>query len=150
MGEVSRARQCLIGASVAQGLTRLSQQCKKEDLRFRSEKIPEEVSNLQPQTILWCLGRSLFLKSFQTASRGSSPGAGGYTYEHFRVLIDDTATPELFFGAGPNSQGRLRSSDERMVGCSQQGGRWGARHRHGVHDRRIGREDSCSTILERV
>ena len=63
-------------------------------------EIPADVLNFQPETPV-VLGRSIFLKSLQTARRGSSPGPGGYTNEHFKVLIlmDDTDAFALFLKA---------------------------------------------------
>ena len=98
LGEVSRARQCLIGASVAPGTAETFHAMQHRRPQEVVREIPKEVLNFEPQTPV-VLDRSLFLKSLQTASRGSSPGPGGYTYEQFRVLIDDTATFEPFFEA---------------------------------------------------
>ena len=98
LGEVSRARQFLTGASVAQG--------NEEAFRAMQDRRPQEVMreiladvlNFQPETPV-VLDQSIFLKSPQTARRSSSPGPGGYTYEHFKALMDDTAAFALFFGA---------------------------------------------------
>ena len=45
------------------------------------------------------LDRDAFLRSLKTAPRGSSPGPGGCTYEHLKVLMDDQDTLELLFEA---------------------------------------------------
>ena len=39
------------------------------------------------------------MKSFKSSPRGSSPGPGGCTYEHFNVLMDDVDTFELLYEA---------------------------------------------------
>ena len=89
MGEVSR-----VAPGTHATLRAMQGRRPQETLRA----IPAEVLNFEPQTPV-VLDRSLFLKS--SARRGSSPGPGGYTYEHFKVLINDTATFELFFELAP-------------------------------------------------
>ena len=96
LGEVSRARQCLTGASVAQGNEESFRAMQDRRPQEVVKEIPADVLNFQPVV----LDRSIFLKSPQTARRGSSsPGPGGYTYEHFKALMDDTAGFALFFEA---------------------------------------------------
>ena len=45
------------------------------------------------------LDRPKFFVSLKSAPRGSSPGPGGCTYEHLRILLDDVVTTELLFEA---------------------------------------------------
>ena len=61
-------------------------------------EIPADVLNFQPETPV-VLDRPIFLESLHTARLGSSPGPGGYTYYHFKVLMDDTDAFALFFQA---------------------------------------------------
>jgi hypothetical protein len=51
-----------------------------------------------PETPL-CLDKDLFTSALRTSAKGSSPGPGGATYEHLRVLLDDPATFEELFAA---------------------------------------------------
>ena len=60
--------------------------------------------------------RNMFVKNLRNASKGSSPGPGGCTYEHLRVLMDDAGTFDLSVlrgrlqsGAGPSASGSLCS-----------------------------------------
>ena len=45
------------------------------------------------------MDREAFLKCLKSAPKGSSPGPGGCTYEHLRILVDDVDTMELLFEA---------------------------------------------------
>ena len=60
--------------------------------------IPREVLEFEPATPL-VLDRKMFLRSLKSAPRGASPGHGGCTYEHLRILLDDLDTFELLFEA---------------------------------------------------
>ena len=98
LGEVSRARQCLTGASVAQGNEEAFRAMQDRRPQEVVKEIPADVLNFQPETPV-VLDRSILLKSLHTARRGSSPGPGGYAYEHFKALMDDTDAFALFFKA---------------------------------------------------
>ena len=111
MGEVSRARQCLTGAAVAPG----------NDTTF------QDMLNFQPDVPVH-LDRKTFLSSLKSAPRGSSPGPGGWTYEHLKGMLDDTDTFEWLLSAcdslsqarvpSQGSDGRENdSSDETRRGC---------------------------------
>ena len=45
------------------------------------------------------MDRNTFVKSLKSAPKGSSPGPGGCTYKHLRVLMDDAGIFDLFFEA---------------------------------------------------
>ena len=45
------------------------------------------------------LDRQKFFESLKSAPHGSSPGPGGCTCEHLRILLDDVVTTELLFEA---------------------------------------------------
>ena len=87
LGEVSRARQCLTGAALAPG--------NEDTFRALQDKRPQqvirpltqEVLDFQPEIPVQ-LDRAMFLTSLKSAPRGSSPGPGGCTYEHLKVLLD--------------------------------------------------------------
>ena len=98
LGEVSRARQCLTGAALAPG--------NEDTFRALQDRRPEqvirpltqEVLDFQPEVPVH-LDRAMFLTSLKSAPRGSSPGPGGCTYEHLKVLLDESDTMELLFAA---------------------------------------------------
>ena len=98
LGEVSRARQCLVGAALAPGTeeTLAEMQNKRPQVVFR--ELTEEVLNYEPDVRV-TLDRKILLQSLRTAPRGSSPGPGGFTYEHARVLLDDSDTFDLLVEA---------------------------------------------------
>ena len=98
LGEVSRARQCLVGAALAPGTeeTLAEMQNKRPQVVFR--ELTEEVLNYELDVRV-TLDRKLLLQSLRTAPRGSSPGPGGFTYEHARVLLDDSDTFDLLVEA---------------------------------------------------
>ena len=87
LGEVLRARQCLVGAALAPGTeeTLAEMQNNRPQVVFR--ELTEEVLNSDPDVRV-TLDRKLLLQSLRTAPRGSSPGPGGFTYEHARVLLE--------------------------------------------------------------
>ena len=85
-GEVTRARQCLTGASVAPGTD--------DTFRALQSRRPQEVQRAIPRAVMeWepespvQIDRKIFLQSLKTAPKGSSPGPGGFTYEHLRVFV---------------------------------------------------------------
>ena len=98
LGEVSRARMCLTGASLAPGT--------EETYDAMQNRRPQEVVRNIPQNILEFeldtpvqVDQKVFLKCLKNAPRGSSPGPGGCTHEHLRILVDDVDTMELLFEA---------------------------------------------------
>ena len=102
-GEVTRARQCLIGASVAPGT----------DETFRAlQTIGGAKSHsprgygVEPESPVQ-IDRKIFLQSLKTAPKGSSPGPGGYTYEHLRVLLDEVATFDLLLDSFESGAGEI-------------------------------------------
>ena len=96
-GEVTRARQCLTGASVAPGT----------DETFRAlQSRPQEVQRAIPRAVVeWepespvQIDMKIFLQSLRTAPKGFSPRPGGFTCEHLRVLLDVVATFDLLLEA---------------------------------------------------
>ena len=87
-GEVTRARQCLTGASVAPGT----------DETFRALQVPTTTGGAKSHSARVWSG-SPNHQSLKTAPKGSSPGPGGYTYEHLRVLLDEVARFDLLLEA---------------------------------------------------
>ena len=98
LGEVSRARHCLTGSPLAPGTEDTWQELQSKRPQRISRELPQWVREFNPDTPL-ALDRDAFLRSLKTAPRGSSPGPGGCTYEHLKVLMDDQETLELLFEA---------------------------------------------------
>ena len=112
MGEVSRARQCLTGASVGNDTTFQD----AEDPQIPIAPLPEEVLNFQPEVPVH--DRKTFLSSLNSAPRGSSPGPGGWTCEHLKGMLDDTDTFEwLLSVCNILSQARVPSEIAEALGA---------------------------------
>ena len=110
LGEVSRARHCLTGSPLAPGTDDTYRELQSKRPQHISRELPQSVREFSPDTPL-ALDRDAFLKSLKTAPRGSSPGPGGCTYEHLRVLVDDQDTMDLLFEAATGlAQANLPSS----------------------------------------
>ena len=60
--------------------------------------IPQDILEFEPDVPVE-VDRKAFLKRLKSAPKGSSPGPGGSTYEHLRILVDDVDTMELLFEA---------------------------------------------------
>ena len=84
-GEVSRARALAPGTEA----TFTEMQNKRPQVVAR--ELSEEVRDFVPDSPV-TLDRQTLLHSLKTAPRGSSPGAGGCTYEHIKILLDDSDT----------------------------------------------------------
>ena len=92
-GQVSRARQELVGAKLAPKdqttLNELRGRRPQEQLR----EIPADVMSFEPETAVQ-LDRKIFATCLRGSPSGSSPGPGGCTNEMLRVVLDD---PEALF-----------------------------------------------------
>ena len=95
-GEVSRARQCLTGAPLAPGTEEIFQILQARRPQIVGRALPEEVQAFELESPV-IVDRQIFLKCLKAAPRGASPGPGGCTFEHLKVLLDDTDTMELLF-----------------------------------------------------
>ena len=98
LGEISRARQCLTGASLAPGTEATFQLLQARRPQVVVRELPEAVRAFEPESPV-TVDRKIFLKCLKSAPRGASPGPGGCTYEHLKTLLDDTDTMELLFEA---------------------------------------------------
>ena len=155
LGEVSRARQCLVGAALAPGTeeTLAEMQNKRPQVVFR--ELTEEVLNYEPDVRV-TLDRKLLLQSLRTAPRGSSPGPGGFTYEHARVLSGRFRHFRLV-GGSPQQFGQ-RSSACRGVcsahacqtDCLEQARRRGSWDSDGNNSAAFSRKDVGQTVCESV
>ena len=98
LGEVSRLKQCLTGAALAPGTAETFQNLQNKRPQEVVRPLSPEVLEFMPDRPVR-LDRTLFLESLKSASQLSSPGPGGCTYEHLKVLLDETDTAELMFAA---------------------------------------------------
>ena len=105
MGEITRARQCLTGAPSVQ--------------RKRPQEVVRELSEHVRAFALdtpLALSKKILLKSLKSSPRGSSPGPGGRTYEHLKVLMDDVDTFNLLHEAVTSlAQARVPASISKVL-----------------------------------
>ena len=112
-GEVTRA-----GAALA-----LGDDTKRELQSRRPETvqsaIPREVLDWEPETPVQ-IDRKMFMKSLKTAPKGSSPGPGGCTHEHLRVLLDEVGTVELLLEAASSvAQAKVPQEIAEALACAR-------------------------------
>ena len=88
-GQVSRARQALVGAALAPGNNATLEELQRRRPQVVLSEIPPELLNRKPESVL-VLDRKIFAECLRKA--GSAPGPGGCTNEMLRVCLDD---PEL-------------------------------------------------------
>ena len=88
IGEVSRARQCLIGATQALGNDQTFEKHQNRRVQEVARPLGQEVLEFDPGSPV-TLDMTTFLMSVKSAPQGSSPGPGRCTYEHLKVLLDD-------------------------------------------------------------
>ena len=62
------------------------------------QELPEAVRSFCPTDPV-DLDRKVFLEGLRSAPKGSSPGPGGGTYEHLKVMLDEEDDVELLFEA---------------------------------------------------
>ena len=94
LGEVSRARQCLTGAALAPGTEERFQTMQNRRPQVATRPISQEAREFRPEVPV-SIDRKVFLQCLKSALRGSSPGPGGCTYEHLKMLLDEMDTVEL-------------------------------------------------------
>ena len=153
--EVTRARQCLTGAALAPGTEDTLREMQSRRPQQVQRPIPRQVLEFQPDSPVE-VDRNTFVKSLKSAPKGSSPGLGGCTYEHLRVLMDDAGIFDLFFEAVSSlSQARIPAE----VGAALMGARLTALAKPdgGVRGIATGlfiaetcRQNSCGTVCSRV
>ena len=97
-GQVSRARQELIGASLAPRNAATLEELRRRRPQARQAVIPEEVTNFVPDDLLE-LDSKLFAACLRSAPSGSASGPGGCTNEILRVCLDDKETLLLLIAA---------------------------------------------------
>ena len=89
LGEVSRGRQKLVGASLAAGTESTFAKLQGKRPREVQRPLSEELLNFQPDEDLH-IDRKIFISCLKDAPRGSSAGPGGMSYELLRTLLDCT------------------------------------------------------------
>ena len=78
-------------------------------------ELPEHVRAFTPETPL-VVNKEILLKSLKSSPRGSSPGPGGCTYEHLKVLMDDADTFNLLHEAVTSlAQARVPASISKAL-----------------------------------
>ena len=97
-GQVSRARQQLIGASLAPKTQATFDELQGKRPQHQMREIPPAVLAFVPERPLE-QDFSLFIKCLQSPPSGRSPGPGGCSNEMWRVCLDDFEVLQLFFRA---------------------------------------------------
>ena len=94
IGEVSRIRQFLTGTSVAPGTDDIFRELPDRRPQVQRRELPREVLEHVPERSV-VLDRKTFFDSLPSAPGGSSAGPGGCTYEHLKLMLDETDSQEL-------------------------------------------------------
>ena len=96
-GQVSRARQELIGATLAPKTRETLAELQGRRPQERVREIPDEVMASNPTRVN--LDNFTFSKCLSSAPSGSAPGPGGCTYEMLKVCLGDAEATHLLFQA---------------------------------------------------
>ena len=96
-GQVSRARQELVGASLAPKNLETLAQLQNRRPQMQVREIPVEVLASNPTPVN--LDVATFTKCLASAPSGSAPGPGGCTYEMLKLCLDDAETSHLLYRA---------------------------------------------------
>ena len=96
-GQVSRARQELVGATLAPKTLETLAELQGRRPQERVREIPPEVLASHPRPV--DLDSFLFAKCLASAPSGSAPGPGGCTFEMLKVCLEDAETLHLLFRA---------------------------------------------------
>ena len=112
--------------------------------------IPREVLEWEPETPVQ-IDRKMFMKSLKTAPKGSSPGPGGCTYEHLRVLLEEVATVEFLLEAASSlAQTKVPQEIAEALTCARLTALskpWrGQGHRHRLFSAKVGGQDFGKAI----
>ena len=155
LGEVSRAASP--GQHWRLELKRRLKQC-RTDGPGRNRPISQEAREFHPEAPV-SIDRKVFLQCLKSASRGSSPGPGGCTFEHLKMLLDEMDTVELLLEAlNCLAQAKVPSDvTEALLGArltalaKPDGGGQGHCHRKlvsAVHRREVARTSGRRTTLQ--
>jgi hypothetical protein len=93
MGELSAARQALVGSDLAPGDAETLAELRKRPQEQRYE-IPEELLSSQPSSLLQ-LDRQIFVRNLKGARRGAAGSPLGTTAEHLQTILEDESCTEL-------------------------------------------------------
>ena len=100
LGEVSHARQSLVGYSLAPGDEETLRQLLDKEARPErlTEDLPDDVRNFQPTREVK-LDKHLLLNTLRGLRRGLSGGLSGLKNEHLKILLPDTEALEYLESA---------------------------------------------------
>ena len=88
----------MTGAALAPGNEATFQEMQHRRPQAPVQPFPQEVLDIEPEVPIQ-LDQNIFLERLKSAPRGSSAGPGGWTFEHLKVLFDDTDTFHLLLAA---------------------------------------------------
>ena len=95
-GQVSRARQALVGAALSPKTEGTLDEFRRRRPQAALRPIPQVVMDYAPDSPL-VLDMKIFVKCLRTAPGGSSAGPGGCSNEMLKVCLDDQETCQLLF-----------------------------------------------------
>ena len=95
-GQVSRARQALVGAALSPKTEETLEELRRRRPQAALRQIPQEVMDYAPDSPL-AMDMKIFAKCLRTAPAGSSAGPGGCSNEMLKVCLDDEETCQLLF-----------------------------------------------------
>ena len=97
MGELSSARQALVGEAVAPGNQATYNQLTDDTRRPARPRdpLPDEILNFQP-TVSFEIDEDRFCRNLRSSRRGAAAGPSGRTTEHLRPLLEDVRGMKLF------------------------------------------------------
>ena len=98
LGEVSRARHKLVGAPLAPRTDVTFDALQSKRPKVAQSPIPDDIRNYHPPKPV-SLDRQTVITCLTTAPRGASPGPGGLTYEHLKLVLDEGDLLELMIAA---------------------------------------------------
>ena len=151
MGEITRALQCLTGTPLPPGNDNTFNELQRKRPQEVVRELPEHVRAFTSETPL--VNKEILLKSLKSSPRGSSPGPGGCTYEHLKVLMDGADTFNLLHEAVTSlAQARVPASISKGVDHGQTHGhqeRWRrARDCYRLLTPTFDRQNSCEAICQ--
>ena len=95
-GQVSRARQALVGAALSPKTEGTLDEFRRRRPQAALRPIPQVVMDYAPDSPL-VLDMKIFVSCLRTAPGGSSAGPGGCSNEMLKVCLDDQETCQLLF-----------------------------------------------------
>ena len=155
LGEVTRARQCLVGAALAPGTEATFREMQSQRPQHVQRPLRRRVVECEPEPVH--VDRKIFMRSLKSAPKGSAPGPGRGVHvrafasivgrcRHFQTVVRSG----IEFATG-HTPSRDRVSTHRSSSHSTVKARWGrSRHCNRMFTQETRRQDARKTILCRI